>query len=513
MSEAKAAQVSAMAAQASEYLEALCSRYPDRHVGGAGNEAANALFEQVATASGFEVDSVPFDCIEWVRGDAQAEAGGGAYELHAGPYSLPCDLKATLASATTADELDRGSFEGTVLLVSGDLAREQLMPKGFDFYNPEEHQRIVAALERQRPAAVIGATGRNPSLAGGLYPFPLLEDGDFDIPNAYLTDVAGAGLAEHVGETVRLRIESDRAPARARQVIARKRGNAPGRVVLSAHVDSKEGTPGALDNATGVAALLVLAGLLRDRRSAFDVELVPFNGEDYYAAPGQKLYLERNRGVLGDVILEINLDGAGFSGKATAVSMYGCGEEVESVVREALAGRVGFAEGPAWFQSDHAIFAMQGIPAMALTSENFLELSTEYTHTPADRLELVDPAAVGQIAEFLADVIAGLSAAVVPVRMFGLLHEFRRERGLPSTVSVAVPRAGTTARAIAEGLGLPIELIEGAFVNGTVYGIDHEVRQGDRLAFVPQGTPGPHRVFLGLYRAGKESHEGAEHGA
>jgi hypothetical protein len=31
------------------------------------------------------------------------------------------------------------------------------------------------------------------------------------------------------------------------------------------------------------------------------------------------------------------------------------------------------------------------------------------------------------------------------------------------------------------------------------------ISPGDRVAFVPYGTPGPHRVFLGLYAAGKES--------
>jgi hypothetical protein len=91
----------------------------------------------------------------------------------------------------------------------------------------------------------------------------------------------------------------------------------------------------------------------------------------------------------------------------------------------------------------------------------------------------------------------------VTVRMFGLLHEFRSERGLPSTVEVEVPLEGTTGRALATELGLPCDMIEGVFVNRTVYGIDHPVVPGDRVAFVPYGTPGPHRVFLGLYDAGR----------
>lgn len=91
----------------------------------------------------------------------------------------------------------------------------------------------------------------------------------------------------------------------------------------------------------------------------------------------------------------------------------------------------------------------------------------------------------------------------VTVRMFGLLHTLRRERDLPTTVTVRVPDAGCPASEVATMLDLPLDQIEGVFVNRTVYDVEHPVMPGDRVAFVPYGTPGPHRVFLGLYRAGK----------
>jgi len=87
--------------------------------------------------------------------------------------------------------------------------------------------------------------------------------------------------------------------------------------------------------------------------------------------------------------------------------------------------------------------------------------------------------------------------------MFGFLHSARKAEGLPSTVEVTVADDGTTADRIASDLGLDLNIIEGVFVNGTVYDIGHPVLPGDRIAFVPHGTPGPHRVFLGLYKAGQ----------
>ncbi len=96
-----------------------------------------------------------------------------------------------------------------------------------------------------------------------------------------------------------------------------------------------------------------------------------------------------------------------------------------------------------------------------------------------------------------------MSDSAVTVRMFGLLHSARAAEGLPSCVEIEVPEEGTTARRIALDLGLDLDLIEGVFVNRTVYDVGHAVMPGDRVAFVPYGTPGPHRFYLGLYRAGR----------
>ncbi len=93
----------------------------------------------------------------------------------------------------------------------------------------------------------------------------------------------------------------------------------------------------------------------------------------------------------------------------------------------------------------------------------------------------------------------------VTIRMFGLLHTLRRQRNLPSSADVEVPAAGRTARDIAIELQLPLEKIEGVFVNHVVYNLDRLIRPGDQVALVPTGVPGPHRFLLGIHQAGKES--------
>ena len=85
----------------------------------------------------------------------------------------------------------------------------------------------------------------------------------------------------------------------------------------------------------------------------------------------------------------------------------------------------------------------------------------------------------------------------VEVRGFGDLRNIFTERGWAFPLLVSLENT-TTAGELAKKLDLPVDKIEVTFVNGLAQGIDYPVKPGDRIAFVPPGTPGPYRVFLGF---------------
>ena len=395
--------------RAETYLNKLCLEIPHRRVGSEGNRAATAFFAETIASFGFSTECAEFDCLDWSHGEARLVAGGDSCEALISPYSLGCDVSAPLVVASTVDELERIEAGGKVLLLRGDVAKEQLMPKNFPFYNPEQHQKILNLLETKSPAAIVAATTRNPELAGGMYPFPLIEDGDFDIPSVYTTDAEGERLAEHAGREVSLAIEAERLPAKGYNVSARRGPDSGRRVVLCAHIDAKEGTPGALDNATGVAILLLLAELLRDYGGDMGIEIVAMNGEDHYSAAGQILYLRENAGTLGRVALAINMDAAGYHEGDTAYSLYGCPDETARSIREAFAHQEGMVEGEQWYQGDHSIFVQNGVPAMAITSKRLMELMTQVTHTTKDRPEIVDYGKLAAVALALSRLLLDLA--------------------------------------------------------------------------------------------------------
>ncbi|MDP2299729.1 MAG: M28 family peptidase [Actinomycetota bacterium] len=385
--------------------------HPDRHVGGPGNDAANEMVATRLAGLGFDVRRTGFDCLEWEHGEAFVEVGGERFDLHVGPYSPPCVTHATLIEVRDIEHLEKSVIAGAVVLLTNEIAAHQVMPKNFPFYNPEEHRRIVAALEHFGPAAVIAATGRDPEMVGGQYPFPLFEDGDLDIPNAYMTAEDGKALRKFDGDLVRIRIESRRLPATAEQVVATLPGDRPGRIVVTAHIDSRRGSPGGLDNASGVATLLTLAGLLAGYEHGPTIEIVPFNGEDDYAAHGEILWLAENEGAMDDIELGINIDDLGWRGTVNHVSLYACPPEVEASVRGALDSFPDMAEGPQWFQSDHAIFGIHGRPAIALATSDIAGFMADYAHSEKDTADLADPALIAGAARFVRDVIGRVASA------------------------------------------------------------------------------------------------------
>jgi aminopeptidase YwaD len=394
--------------KAGAYLQKLCLDVPHRRVGSEGNRTATDLFAAVVASFGFQTECPEFDCIDWTHGDAHLTVGGAPFEALVSPYSLGCRVTAPLAVAFSVAELETVEASRKILLVRGDIAKEQLMPKNFPFYNPDQHKRIVGLLETKGPAAIVAATSRNPELAGGVYPFPLIEDGDFDVPSVYMTEEEGARLALHAGREVVLHMEADRIPSKGCNVIARKGADAGRRVVVCAHIDSKEGTPGALDNASGIAVLLLLAELLEGYSGSLGLEIVALNGEDYYSAPGEVHYVQSKTDRFGEVILGVNLDGAGYHEGNSAYSLYDCPAEIAAVIRKAFSSQENMVEGEPWYQSDHMLFVQNSRPALAITSDRFTELWTHIAHTPRDHPQLVDCDRLARIALALRDLVLDL---------------------------------------------------------------------------------------------------------
>ncbi len=389
-----------------EWLTTLCEDIKERTTGSQGNRDATRFFREQLEALGWETESQGFEAVDWIDGGAKLQADKNDFEVLVSPWSKGCSVKAVMESASSISELEEGDFREKVILLHGEIAGEQLMPKNFVFYNPESHQRIISLLENSGAQAIICVTGRNTALAGGVYPFPLIEDGDFNVPSVYMTEEEGKKLSAYIGKEVILNSGSKRIPGKGYNVTGRKGKPGNDRIVITAHIDSKKGSPGAIDNATGTVVLLLLAGLLKDYQGEKLIEIVAFNGEDYYSVPGQMAWIMANQGKFENILLNINIDGAGYKEGKSAFSYYDLPDPLRNITDRVMDKYPGISRGKPWPQGDHSIFIQYGRPAIAVSSEWFIENidSQDITHTPKDNTGIVDCSKLVELASALSEL-------------------------------------------------------------------------------------------------------------
>jgi aminopeptidase YwaD len=393
------------------HLDMLSCEIGPRPVGSVGNQRAETYIAQQLEKDGFTVRHQKFECEDWQLQEVDVEVDGLHMPVRPNSYSAACDVRAPLLTAQTIEDLKALEMRGRVVALHGGLSADPWQPRHLRYFSFRDQQRLREQLERAQPAAVITISPRNEHVR------PIIEDGEFRIPSVTVNSSAGARLIAAEGHIVRVRVDSRTRASLGANVIAdapvRPRGSVP-QVLLCAHYDTKHGSPGALDNASGVAAMLVLAARLRARRD-LEVHCVGLNGHDHFASPGQQVY----QAFLGDaqtsLDLVINFDDIGYQAASNTVAFMSCTDRFVQRVRERIARYPGIFEIGPWPQGDHAMFWAAGVPSVAFTSEASFALPDRVTHTPFDVVDNVNAESICDVVNFVEDALLD-DLATLPAR-------------------------------------------------------------------------------------------------
>ena len=374
-----------------QHLQVLVEDIGARPPGSPANRRATAYVEQVLTAAGHPPIAAPFTTRWWEPGPGRLEVAGAGYTVTPNPYSPAGEVRGRAVVAGRIDELaSLPAAAGTVLVLTDELAEEQLLPACFPFLDLPDHRRIRDALHRLAPAAVVAVSDHWQ---------PILEDPELPFPSTTISTAVGRDL--HDGDELRLLVAG--AVHRGEGVnLSVRLGEGERRLVLSAHLDSKVTTPGAFDNAASVAILLTLTEL--GHLDGQPLELAFFNGEDHVDACGEVAWLAGTD--LGTIIGACNLDGVGLTGHRTSLAALACPEPLAAQLAGWVAHHDGWVAAEPWVESDHAIFAMRGIPAVAITTEDVHALLGGLAHTAADTLEVLDLDLLAGVAADLPSLLA-----------------------------------------------------------------------------------------------------------
>ncbi len=204
-------------------------------------------------------------------------------------------------------------------------------------------------------------------------------------------------------------------------------------ILIGAHYDAIPGTPGADDNASGVAALLELAKSFAAQPARSPLRFVAFDLEEY-GLIGSKHYAAQLKQQQEQLRLMISLEMLGYCTSTPGSQKYPSGLQylypdrgdfialigslrtipdllsLSKTIR--TIGKIGCEWLPAGIRgmivpstrlSDHAPFWDAGYPAMMITDTAFLR--NPHYHQPSDRLETLN-------LDFMAGVCQGLMAWV-----------------------------------------------------------------------------------------------------
>ena len=239
----------------------------------------------------------------------------------------------------------------------------------------------------------------------GLKPFPVIEDGNFHIPVASLDKEFFTEIKDKVLEKeMELSIISKSDIVTAYQLIASKKVADPkGTIVICAHMDSKYNTDGALDNASGVAAMLYAArGIETDR---YNIDIVPFNSEEYYDPQGELIYLEDLRKSKKEVSLLINIDTVAHVGSKVAAATFNFSEKEQQGLDIIMQSCTNIVRGQPWYAGDHSVFAFGGTKCVLLSASDLFEGCLSYTHCPKDTIDLVDEKLIENTADYICKIV------------------------------------------------------------------------------------------------------------
>ena len=217
------------------------------------------------------------------------------------------------------------------------------------------------------------------------------------------------------------------------------------RVVVGAHYDVFGDLPGADDNASGVAALLLVAKLLADRPLGADVELVAYALEEmpHYrtGAMGSARHARALRTAGTRVRAMLSLEMLGYYDDATGSQAYEnpalgerfgdrgnfvavVGREEEADLLASIGPTMRAASDlpvallaapkgtPGIDRSDHRSFWQEGIPALLVTDTAYLR--NPHYHRPTDLPATLDYARLVKAARAAAAAIEALAGAASP---------------------------------------------------------------------------------------------------
>ena len=365
-----------------KHLHEICL-FPSRHVGSPGAAAAADYIEKTFRSYGYtDVAQEPFDTTGWRFGsmlffdlDNGCEAVPGAVPCFFSRSTEVTDIPLWLTE-TELNGLEKMNVRGRLCIVeffsgAGDIrGRNEIA---------EELDRLGAAgavfisdPTYHTPCAASTKIQRSPNLKS--------------LGTAAVAEEGAYYLARNRQHRFKLFIDADTFPHHSHNVVAVRPGTGSKRAVFGSHLDAAPLTQGASDNASGVACVLEMARLLKDKLLEWTFEFAAFDAEEYCIEGdlpgGSGAYVKTHQNRKWEYFMNFDSIGMYFGKEFVHVGRADRLPEFESI----------YPKAQLKYGGDDRSFDSAGVPTLWFnTHEKFMDF-----HTPLDTLGTVDPEKIVQ---------------------------------------------------------------------------------------------------------------------
>lgn len=382
-----------------DYLVTIAEEIGSRR---AGTKACERTAEWIRTLffeCGYETDFFEIPFVAWEADEAQIQYDDKVIKGYANLYSPAGTGEGEAIVIHNLYELRKKDIRGKVCIFTDELT-ESVLYLGDTPFQSSRDVDVQEALDYQVPAAVIVINPKENSI------LPYIEK-YIGAPSLTVTKQYEEEVLALEHKTVKVSISSFSEDSVTGNIIGRTK-QAKEKIVISAHYDTAEGSPGAWDNGSGVVAMLELAKRFENKDLNVEIEFAAMCPHEI-GYPGSVTYTNTEQAELDKVLFNINIDGIGAAEGIDTITSENLPNWLFRIMKNVLQNYEEIEDyGAIQVEGDHFAYTWNDIPSVLLTSESSMGLH----HENIDGMSNVDINKILRVVDFIEEFICEISAAI-----------------------------------------------------------------------------------------------------
>lgn len=386
-------------ARVSEYLYKIASEIGSRRVGTKACKKTAEFINSVFQECGYKINFFKIPFISWESDKAEVTCDNNVISGFANIYSPSGTGAGKAIVIRNIYELEKSDIRGKVCIFTDELTEEVLYLGDTPFQSGRD-AKVQELLDYQVPAAIITINPQNNSV------LPYMENYR-GAPSLTVSKIHEQKVLQLEHKIVQVYVSSFSEDSMTGNVIA-KTPEAKKKIVISAHYDTAEGSPGAWDNGSGVTALLELAKRFQSKELKVQIEFAAMCPHET-GYPGSVTYTGTEQAELGKVILNINIDGIGAAEGIDTITSDNLPAWMNHIIGKKLLNYEEIrADGVIQVEGDHFAYTWNDVPAILFTSAGDFSIH----HESIDSLCNINIDKISRIVDFIEEIIDEMSASI-----------------------------------------------------------------------------------------------------